>query len=170
MWRFSILEITLTLSLALSSLTTGFARETASAAANFDAVTSSGHKIKLSDFKGKVVVLDFWASWCKPCQKELPFLVDLCNQRKGKDFVVIAVNLDEQASNMKKFLSKLHVKVPFPIIVDRQGLIPPLYQVKAMPTTLLIDKQGVIRYRHRGFKESHKATLAAELNKLLQQK
>lgn len=160
-------KIILALLLSLMAATTSFAKEKNTLAPNFKGITTTGDAIKLSDYKGNVVVLDFWASWCAPCQKEFPFLIDLYNKNQKEDFVVIAVNLDEELANMKKFLAKLDTKVPFPIILDQDGKIPPKYDVDAMPTTLFIDKKGVIRYRHTGFKESHKRRYVNELNELL---
>lgn len=163
-------KIILTLFLSVIALTTCFSKERNTLAPNFKGITSKGDAIKLSDFKGKVILLDFWASWCRPCQKEFPFLIDLYNENKEKDFIILTINLDEQIVNMNKFLSKLEREVPFTIIVDKDGKIPLIYEVEAMPTTIFIDKKGVIRYRHTGFKESHKLKYKNELNNLLTEK
>ncbi|MFQ5824689.1 MAG: TlpA family protein disulfide reductase [bacterium] len=163
-------KIILTLFLSVIALTTCFSKERNTLAPNFKGITSKGDAIKLSDFKGKVILLDFWASWCRPCQKEFPFLIDLYNENKEKDFIILTINLDEQIVNMNKFLSKLEREVPLTIIVDKDGKIPLIYEVEAMPTTIFIDKKGVIRYRHTGFKESHKLKYKNELNNLLTEK
>lgn len=161
----SILFLWLTLFVALLH-----ASENSPTAADFSWMTTSGDKIKLSDFKGKVVILDFWASWCKPCQAELPFLVELFDNYKNQELMIVTVNLDEYEADKKKFLAKLNVKVPFPIISDKDGKLPSLYQVEGMPTTLFIDKKGAIRYRHTGFKKSHRKKYEEELQTLLQEK
>ncbi len=134
---------------------------------DFEAVTLKGKKIKLSDFRGKVVLLDFWASWCAPCRKEFPFLIDLYNRHKKQDFVVLGVNVDERSADMKKFLNRLTARVPFPVIPDRKGVIPKLFKIEAMPTTFLIDRQGKIRYVHKGFKKEDKSTCETEVQALL---
>ncbi|MFQ5605516.1 MAG: TlpA disulfide reductase family protein [bacterium] len=146
------------------------ARENLTRAKDFKGLTVTGDKINLSDYKGQVVILDFWASWCKPCQKEFPFLIELYNTYYKKGLTVITVNLDENPVNMKKFLSKLKAKVLFPLIVDKEGKIPAMYKVEAMPTTLFIDKRGMIRSRHTGFKDSHKPIYHKELQLLLAEK
>jgi thiol-disulfide isomerase/thioredoxin len=114
-----------------------------------------------------VVLLDFWASWCIPCRKEMPFLVEFYNANKDKKFVILAVNIDDKAENMNKFLSQLDTRVPFPIIHDAKKEIPPKYDLQAMPTTAFIDKSGNIRYRHTGFKDSYKEDFSKELETLL---
>lgn len=149
----------------------GFVAEKSSVAPNFQGVTVSGETVKLSDFENKVLVLDFWASWCEPCQEEFPFLIDLYKQYKDEGFVVIAINLDEHPEAMQKFLARLEIqKVPFPIISDSKGKTPKLYGVEAMPTTFFIDRKGMIRYKHAGFKESYKRDYERELRELLTEK
>lgn len=163
-------KVVLTLLVSVIALATSFSKEKTASAPDFKGITPSGEVIKLSDYKGKVVLLDFWASWCTPCREEFPFLIDLYNENKGKDFIVLAINLDEQLADMKKFISKLGTKVPFPVIVDKEGKIPAIYNVEAMPTSIFIDKRGVMRYRHRGFTESHKQRYIKELKILLSEK
>ena len=158
------------LCLVLFVFSIGMANNNITPATNFEGLAINGNKISLADFRGKVVLIDFWASWCKPCQKELPFLTELYNQNKNKDFVVIAINLDEHKENMQKFLDDMQWRVRFPVIRDPKGKIPTLYKVNALPTTLLVDKKGYIRYQHKGFKDSFKPQYIEEVNSLLQDK
>lgn len=160
------------LSMCLSALvvTAGFTNEKVSVATDFTGVTTDGQKIKLSDYKGKVVILDFWASWCTPCRQEFPFLIELYNQYRKKGLVVIGINLDERSADREKFLAKLKSQVPFPIVADSKGKLAELYRVEGMPTTLFIDRQGRIRYGHTGFKEDHKRNYKKELDVLLGEK
>lgn len=144
-----------------------FAQEVGSNAPDFKGMTDRGQEVKLSDYQGKVVLLDFWASWCAPCLKEMPFLVEFYEQNKDAEFMVIAINIDDKAANMNKFLQKLKAGVPFPVIHDAKKEIPPLYNPESMPTTVFIDKKGIIRYRHTGFKDSYKEAFAQELATLL---
>lgn len=144
-----------------------FASDKPEIAPDFEVETTTNKTISLSQFRGQVVLLDFWASWCKPCQQEFPFLADLYRKNKAKKFTVLAVNLDEHEGNMKKFLSKMKWMGLFPIIPDPKGIIPTLYKIDRMPTTILIAPDGEIRYRHGGFDNSHKEELLRELELLL---
>ncbi len=160
-------NVIIMLFLMLIVVTSALAGEKTSKAIDFKGTTLNGKEIKLSDFIGKVVILDFWASWCGPCRKEFPFLIDLYRKNMENDVVVVAVNLDENPADMKKFLSRLKTKVPFPIIADKSGKLPVIYKVDAMPTTLFIDKKGFIRFRHTGFKDAHKQKYKNELSVLV---
>lgn len=140
---------------------------TNTAAPAFTGKTAEGRLINLADYKGKVVLLDFWASWCGPCREEFPFLVKLHEKAKKGAFTVIAINVDTEAAKMKEFLSQLETQPSFPVISDAQGKIPAMFEIKGMPTTILIDKKGVIRYRHTGFTEVEKEKLVDEVKTLM---
>lgn len=109
--------------------------------------------ISLSDYKGKVVYLDFWASWCGPCRKSLPLLNELRLELKDKPFEVIAINLDEDIEDARQFLKEY--PVTYPTLYDKDNATPRLYQLRGMPTSYLIDKNGIIQSTHQGFKPSH---------------
>jgi len=137
------------------------------AALDFTGKTADGKVVKLSDFKGKVVLLDFWASWCGPCKEEFPFLVKLHDKLKKKNFTVLAVNVDIELEKMQNFLSKQKAQPAFPIVFDQQGALPRLYDVEGMPTTVLIDQKGIIRYRHTGFTKVEKKKIVEEVVALM---
>lgn len=160
-------KLPLLIFLSASTFTSSFAKDTPALAKNFHAVTVKNEKITLSDFKDKVVLIDFWASWCITCRKELPFLIELYHQNENKDFVVLAINLDENRLSMKKFLEKVPSHIPFPVLIDDKGKIPTLYNIQAMPSTILVDKHGYVRYVHKGFKESYKKEYLQEVKALL---
>lgn len=153
--------------LALIACSSAAATEKDSKALDFTGKTSTGQLVKLSDYRGKVVLLDFWASWCGPCKKEFPFLVQLHRKLQDKNFVVLAINLDTDAVKMQDFLSKQKPGPAFPILVDPGGKLPVLYDVEGMPTTVLIDKKGIVRYRHLGFTAKDKKKLVQEVIDLL---
>ncbi len=160
----------LSLLTALLLCSQSFAKDRATPAADFSGVTSTGEKIKLSAFRGKVVVLDFWASWCGPCRKEFPFLIKLykeINKGEAQNLEIIAINLDEHSDNMQKFLANLKTDVPFPIVPDPKGDLPKTFKVEGMPTTVFIDKQGNVRFRHVGFTEKDRSKYVKQLNTLL---
>jgi thiol-disulfide isomerase/thioredoxin len=135
-------------------------------APNFTGKTAEGKEIKLSDYKGKVVLIDFWASWCPPCREEMPELIKFYKAHKNDKFEIIAVNIDNDSKNMQSFLDKLFPKPEFPILADNEKQIPELFNIEAMPTTIFIDKQGNIRFRHDGFKSTYIADFSEELSQL----
>ena len=140
-----------------------------SSALDFKGKTSEGKEIKLSDYLGKVVLIDFWASWCPPCREEMPELIKFYKAHKDPKFEIIAVNIDKDTENMQRFLDKLLSKPSFPIIVDKEQQIPALFNIEAMPTTIFIDKKGIIRFRHDGFKTTYINDFSEELTQLLKE-
>lgn len=140
-----------------------------SAAPDFKGITTDNKEIKLSDYLGKVVLIDFWASWCPPCREEMPELIKFYKAHNDQKFELLAVNIDKDKVNMQKFLDNLAIKPGFPIITDNEQQIPPLYNIEAMPTTIFIDKKGKIRFRHDGFKQSYINDFTNELTQLLKE-
>lgn len=102
----------------------------------------SGEKLTLSAYKGKVVFLNFWATWCPPCRAEMPSMERLYAKMKDKGFEILAVNLQEEPKVVKEFLTKN--KLTFPVVLDANGKIGSVYGVRGIPTTYLIDKEGFI--------------------------
>jgi len=153
---------------AFVSIGVGQEKENSPAPA-FEGKTSQGKDIKSSDYLGKVVLIDFWASWCSPCREEMPQLIKFYKSHKNPEFEIIAVNIDNDTKNMQSFLDKLVPKPDFPIIADNNQQIPPLFEIEAMPTTIFIDKKGNVRFRHDGFKESYINDFNEELTQLLKE-
>lgn len=121
--------------------------------------------VRLSDYKGQVVYLDFWASWCKPCRKSFPFMNELHKKYRKKGLKVIGVNLDTDYKDAQKFLKKSSAK--FIIAYDPKGITPEKYRVTVMPTSYLIDRNGQILNIHKGFKDSSKDKVEAKIQKAL---
>jgi peroxiredoxin len=133
---------------------------------SFKARTIDGDKsLALEDYRGKVVLIDFWASWCPPCLKSFPKYDALRNELGTKDFEIVAINVDENTDDARSFLAK-H-PVGFPIAKDPKGVLPGVFGVKAMPTSYLIDQNGVVKYVHAAFKEGDIEKLKAEIQKLI---
>jgi thiol-disulfide isomerase/thioredoxin len=128
---------------------------------------SSAAQIQLSDYKGKVVYVDFWASWCGPCKRSFPVLNSLRSKYQSQGFEVIGVNLDDDVADAKAFLAKLPVS--FPIALDNKGATAEQYAVKGMPSAYLIDKQGKVQYVIEGFSDNEAAQLDAHISQLLGQ-
>lgn len=138
-------------------------------APQFQGTTFDGKKIELSDFKGRVVLIDFWASWCGPCRKEMPALIELYNHYRKSPFEVIAINIDDKLENAQEFMDQLPEYIRFTIVKDPKQEIPPKYDIKGMPTSILIDKKGIIRFWHTGFKESYEEDYVSEIGELLKE-
>jgi thiol-disulfide isomerase/thioredoxin len=147
---------------------------TGKTAPDFSAKDTEGKDITLSDFRGKVVLLDFWATWCVPCNEEFPYLVKFYESHQKDDFIILAVNIDNKEEHMDRFLRKCYAEyIPnakFPVIYDKDKKIPPLFDLQSMPTTIFIDKKGVVRYIHTGFNDSRKKEFREELDTLLHEK
>jgi len=111
-----------------------------------------GRNLSLADLKGKVVYVDFWASWCDPCRISFPGLRSLREELHQQGFEVYAINLDENAKDAEKFLAQFPVNYPVLRGINTQA--PDKFNLKGMPTAYLIDREGSIRWIHTGFKKN----------------
>lgn len=127
--------------------------------------SKTGQKITLSSYKGKVVYLDFWASWCIPCKDSFPWMNEMQDKYGKNGLVVLAINLDENREAAKTFLDKIPGN--FTIAYNPDGSIASKYQVEVMPTSFLIDKKGNLVYKKLGFKHKEKSKMEAALKKVL---
>jgi len=137
------------------------------AAPNFTLKSDSGKNLRLSEFRGQVVLINFWASWCGPCRQEMPLLGKLYDQYRNAGFVLLGVGVDENTENGRAMSRRLGVR--FPILFDREQQVSQLYGVDAMPATLLIDRDGTVRYVHRGYKPGYEQTYQSQIRELLKQ-
>ena len=119
----------------------------------------------LSKLKGKVVYIDFWASWCVPCRKSFPWMNDMRNRYDRKDLQIIAINLDSNRDDAMKFLEK--VPANFDIAYDPDGEIAAKYDLQVMPSSYLINRKGEVVFAHKGFREGDTAEIEAKIQKLL---
>ncbi len=122
----------------------------------------------LQQYSGKVVYLDFWASWCAPCRTSFPLLNKLHQKLKDKGFEVVAINQDEDKAKAEAFLKE--IPVDFTILRDATGEWSDKYVVESMPTSFIIDKQGVIQKIHKGFTSDDINELEKTINELLAKK
>ncbi len=144
-----------------------FSQEVGSKAPDFSADDLNGTKIAVSDFSGKVIVLDFWASWCVPCKKSMPHLIELYKELKDSSLSIIAINLDDEKSKISSFEKSIGMEIPFPVIFDKNSKLPALYNVEGMPTTIVIDKLGIIKFKETGFENDIKEKLDKLISELL---
>lgn len=135
-------------------------------APNFEATPLDGVKpLSLADFRGKVVYLDFWASWCAPCAVALPIVDSFRDEFSADEFQVLAVNVDSDPKKARTFLKRR--PVGYPSVSDPKGALPQKFGVETMPTSFLIDREGVIRVVHRGFKKDDSDALRSEIRRLV---
>src|SRR5919197_6235623 len=113
-------------------------------APDFTLETASGGTIRLSDLRGKVVLLNFWATWCEPCRVEMPEIEGTYRAHQAGGFEVVAVNLQESADEVRPFMKELGLT--FPAALDRDGAVSRLYRARALPSSLLVDRQGPVQY------------------------
>ncbi len=118
-----------------------------SEAPDFELHTLTNEVLSLSEMRGKIVVLNFWATWCEPCKIEMPFFEDLHSTGR-EDLEIWAVNFDESPQQVQNFVEEY--KLSFPILLDPGGLVQDLYRVRGYPTTYVVDEEGIIRFHHIG--------------------
>ncbi len=116
----------------------------------FTLATLDGRQEALSEFKGQVVMVNFWATWCGPCQQEMPLLDQMYKKYKPAGFTLIGVNIDKDAPPVKALLERKPVS--FPVLLDPANQVSKAYHVDEMPSSVIIDRKGNIRYVHRGYR------------------
>lgn len=124
--------------------------------------------VDLSAYRGRVVYLDFWASWCAPCQKSFPWMESMQNRYAGDGLVIVAVNVDRMRRDAARFLATQTAS--FDLRFDPQGLMPEAFKVKGMPTSVLIDRKGVVRFTHIGFRPVDASAYEAQIRQILAEK
>lgn len=144
-------------------------------ALDFTLQTLDGKTVTLSKLKGKVVLIDFWASWCSPCRKSMPHLEATWQKYKDKGLVIVGINVDKEQDKAIGFLSKLAAgnatlpgtKLSYPMGLDSRGKVMGQYEVMQMPTAFVIGKDGVVKKRIVGFSDAIAAETDALLTSLL---
>lgn len=129
--------------------------------------TTNGGELSLEQLRGKVVYLDFWASWCAPCRQSFPWMNAMQAQYAGQGLEIVAVNVDKERELVKQFLAKYPAQ--FTVAYDPTGESAVLFKVKGMPSSYLIDRTGEIRFTHLGFREDDRATLEGRIQQILQE-
>ena len=127
-----------------------------------------GRAVSLDGLKGRVVYVDFWASWCVPCRLSMPALEEIYRRNKSRGFAVVGVNKDASVTDAKRFLTR--VPVSFDLVQDASDAAARGFDVKAMPSGYLVDRKGVVRSVHRGFTAESAAAIEREVEALLEER
>lgn len=128
-------------------------------------LAETGKGLDPSHYQGKVVLIDFWATWCPPCIKSMPFFNSLRKELQQNGFEILAVNVDEDSEAARDFLKTN--PVDYPIAFDASGECPKIFELKAMPSSYLLDKSGQIRKIFLGYRDADQAAIRAEIQALL---
>ena len=155
----------LTATLVMTS-TVGASANSSTAPA-FTLPSRAGDTVSLASLKGKVVMLNFWASWCGPCRQEMPLLEQMHKRYSALGFTLVGVNVDANSKDAEEWLSK--TPVSFPVLFDRESKVSAMYDVKAMPSTVFIDRQGNVRALHRGYKAGDEGEYLNQIRALLKE-
>jgi peroxiredoxin len=134
-------------------------------APDFTLRTMGGPNMRLAEQRGRVVMINFWATWCGPCRQELPELSKLYERYRGSGFVLMGVNVDDDVSNAAAVAAKLGVS--FPVLLDTDKRVSKLYDLSTMPSTVLVDRDGKVRYVHRGYLSGYENTYDKQVRELL---
>ena len=144
------------------SVRRGFVNEPAQ---DFELEAADGRHVRLSELRGRVVMLNFWATWCGPCVKEAPRLVELYERHKGRGFEILAVSIDDKSDRFKVVQFAKDYKYAFPVLFD-DGVAPG-YRATAVPVSVFIDREGRVRYRESGYEEETPRKFEVVINELL---
>jgi len=140
---------------------------TEGSASNFTLKSTSGENIRLSEYRGQVVLINFWASWCGPCRQEMPELDALHKKYQDLGFTVFGVNVEQNKQQVERVLRE--IPVSFPILFDQENEVSELYDVDAMPVTVLVDRNGDIRFGHRGYKPGYEKVYEQQIRSLVRE-
>lgn len=134
----------------------------------FSLPARGGGEISLEEWKGQVVLVNFWATWCGPCRKEMPLLEQIYQRYKGLGFTLLAVNVEDDGESAERWLKQ--TPVSFPVLFDRDNAVSKLYEVPAMPSTVIIDRQGRLRHVHHGYTPGTENLYQEQVRSLLRER
>ena len=136
-------------------------------APDFALKSSTGENLRLSEYRGDVVMINFWATWCGPCRQEMPLLDELYSRYERVGFNLLGVNIDDDSNRAMDMIRELGVN--FPVLFDARKEVSKLYDVDAMPVTVLVDREGNVRYVHQGYKPGYEEKYLDQVRSLLRE-
>jgi peroxiredoxin len=153
--------------LAAAVLLLAVATGARAATPEFTLPARDGGNLSLSELKGQVVMINFWATWCGPCRQEMPLLQQIQAKYEPLGFTLVGINVEPDSTEAQAWLTK--VPVSFPILFDRQNTVAESFGVVGMPSTVFIDRSGNVRYVHRGYKPGDEAKYADMVRSLVKE-
>jgi peroxiredoxin len=136
-------------------------------APDFTLKSAEGRNLRLGEQRGQVVLVNFWASWCGPCKQEMPHLNRLYDKYRSSGFTLLGVNIDDDARVGAATAGKWGLR--FPVLLDADKTVTRLYDLGAMPSTVLIDRDGKVRYLHRGYREGTEEAYERQIRELVKE-
>ena len=136
-------------------------------APDFTLKSLEGSNLRLEEYRGQVVLINFWASWCGPCRQEMPLLDRLHHRYEDTGFAVLGINVEGEAAPAQELVDKTNVT--FPILIDEGQAVSELYNLEAMPSTVVVDRDGIVRYIHRGYKPGDEAKYVEVVKQLIRE-
>ena len=136
-------------------------------APDFTLHAADGHNLRLQELRGQVVLVNFWATWCGPCREEMPKLDKIYQKYHGSGFTLLGVSVDDDASKALDVAKRLGVS--FPVLLDTDKAVSKLYDLATMPSTVLIDRDGRVRYLNRGYREGVASVYDEQIRSLLKE-
>jgi cytochrome c biogenesis protein CcmG/thiol:disulfide interchange protein DsbE len=127
-----------------------------------------GQPLPLASLRGKLVYVDFWASWCGPCRQSFPWMNAMHDKYAANGLAIVGINVDQKRSDADRFLAQMPAR--FSVVYDPQGTSPRAYAIKGMPSSVLIDPQGRVLLVHAGFRDDDRAMLEAKIREALPQR
>jgi peroxiredoxin len=153
--------------LSLAAAAAGAAVTPQAPAPDFTLPSAEGRNLRLQEQRGQVVLVNFWASWCGPCKVEMPHLNKLHDKYRASGVTLLGVNIDDDARHGAATAAKWGVK--FPVLLDADKRVTKMYDLGSMPATVLIDRDGKVRYLHRGYREGMEAQYEAQIRELVKE-
>lgn len=158
------LALLVTVFAATSLASSGLEGQTAP---DFALKSSTGENLRLSEYRGDVVMINFWATWCGPCRQEMPLLDELYTRYERVGFNLLGVNIDDDSRRAMQMIEELGVN--FPVLFDSRKEVSKLYEVEAMPVTVLVDREGNVRFVHHGYKPGYEDKYLDQVRSLLRE-
>ena len=155
------------LALAAVCASATLAASSSGPAPGFQLSGRGGKNIDLTQYRGQVVMINFWATWCGPCRQEMPQLSKLYDKYRAAGFVLLGVNVDDDVRNATAVATKLGVS--FPVLLDTDKTVSRQYDMGSMPATVLIDRDGRVRFLHRGYRDGMETEYDAQIRGLLRE-